>query len=132
MFPFTAPADATLYQNLFSVYVDAPLGFFFAYGLFQYFSLRGRGAADLTLVCLTLFILTLMKPIGIGFALLICLLIAADVLLFQRQQPRRQRVLWVAAPVLSALAAKVSWGLYPFPFPSGSWTRWTCKTTASM
>ena len=69
-------------------------------------------AADLTLVCLTLFILTLMKPIGIGFALLICLLIAADVLLFQRQQPRRQRVLWVAAPVLSALAAKVSWGLY--------------------
>ena len=112
LFPFTAPADATLYQNLFSVYVDAPLGFFFAYGLFQYFSLRGRGAADLTLVCLTLFILTVMKPIGIGFALLICLLIAADVLLFQRQQPRRQRVLWVAAPVLSALAAKVSWGLY--------------------
>lgn len=98
--------------NLYSIYVDTPLGFFFAYVLFQYFSYQDYRTSDLALLCLSTFVLTLLKPVSIGFSLLACLLIAADILLIQKTWSHGQKVLWIAAPFLSALAAYFSWSIY--------------------
>lgn len=98
--------------NLYSIYVDTPLGFFFAYVLFQYFSDRNHRKPDLALLCLSIFILTLLKPVSIGFSLLACLLVTADILFFQKVWPRRQKVLWIVSPFLSVLVAHFSWSVY--------------------
>lgn len=99
-------------NNLFSIYVDTPLGFFFAYVLFQYFSLHRHHKVDLAFLCLSLFTLTLLKPIGIGFSLLVWLLISADILFIQKSWSRQQQILWIAAPFISILASKFSWSIY--------------------
>lgn len=112
LFPFAIAANSAFHGNLFSIYVDTPLGFFFAYTLFQYFSLRSLDKSDLALFCLSMFVLPLVKPIGIGFSLLVCLLEIADVLFIQKQWPHGQRFLWAVTPFLSTLAGKVSWSIY--------------------
>lgn len=98
--------------NLYSIYVDTPLGFFFAYVLFQYFSDRDHRKPDLALLCLSTFILTLLKPVSIGFSLLACLLITADILFLQKAWPRQQKALWIVSPFLSVLAAHFSWSVF--------------------
>lgn len=107
LLPFTISSG-----NLYSIYVDTPLGFFFAYVLFQYFSYRDHRTSDLALLCLSTFVLTLLKPVSIGFSLLACLLIAADILLIQKTWSRKQKSLWIAAPFLSVLVASFSWSIY--------------------
>lgn len=112
LIPFTVFANQLFAtNNLFSIYVDTPLGFFFAYVLFQYFSSQ-YCKSDLIFLCLSLFTLTLLKPIGIGFSLLVCFLISADILFIQKTWSRRQRIMWIAVPLISALVGKFSWSIY--------------------
>ena len=112
LFPFTAPADATLYQNLFSVYVDAPAGFLLclrAVPVF-FFARPRRGRLDAGLPD------AVHPDIDETHRHRLC---AADLPADRRRCPAFPKAAAapaagavVAAPVLSALAAKVSWGLY--------------------
>lgn len=94
-----------------SLLVDSLLGCVAVYPLYFAYTTPERGET-LPICCVTLFVLSIIKVSGVGIALLVALVIAVDLLGFQRKGSWIARLLKVLALAGSALAAKLSWETY--------------------
>lgn len=94
-----------------SIYVDLLLGGVFCFALFSYFSSK-NSPSTLLMVSLSLLALPLIKASGTGLAAIVFLIIAVDILFFRRKEKTCLKILWLAVPLFSLLAAKFSWDIY--------------------
>lgn len=94
-----------------SLLVDSLLGCMTVYPLYFAYTSPERGET-LPICCLTLFVLSITKVSGVGIALLVALVIAVDLMGFQRKGSWIVRLLKALALAGSALAAKLSWETY--------------------
>lgn len=111
----------TLFFDKFhiSLYVDGLMGIFFAYILLVYFTEKASKFTFINL-SLALFVLTIIKPAGIGIAILALFVILMDMCFANRLKIKEYfkssniiaAILCIIIPAVAVLAAKLSWDVY--------------------
>ena len=108
------------YANMHeSLYVDGLLGIFFAYILFVYFTNK-LSPYNFINIALALFVLTIIKPSGVGIAFLALFIILVDFCFISKAKTKqyfKERKILVAIicillPIVFVFIAKFSWSIY--------------------
>lgn len=98
-------------EVFFCIYVDILLGALFAYILYTYYT-NGCEKKTLFMICQAFIVLPLIKASGLGLALIAGGIILCDILFFQKEWNRKQKVLWSVCMAVSVIFAKGSWELH--------------------